>query len=132
MNKWLIAGATAAGLVISSAAMARVDVGISIGVPGVVYPAAPRGAAPPVRGAGARLRAAPPVYYRPAPVYVAPPVIYPAPVYYAAAAATGTIVAATTVTAIGARSRPPPLIRRAASKSHSFEWLFRAGRQRRS
>ena len=47
MNKWLIAGATAAGLVISSAAMARVDVGISIGVPGVVHPAAPpRGAAP--------------------------------------------------------------------------------------
>ena len=67
MNKWLIAGATAAGLVISSAAMARVDVGISIGVPGVVYPAAPsRGAAPPVR-AGARLRAAPPVITGPRP-----------------------------------------------------------------
>ena len=84
MNKWLIAGATAAGLVISSAAMARVDVGISIGVPGVVYPAAPSTWRRPtrVRGAGARLRAAPPVYYRPAPVYVAPPVIYPAPVYY--------------------------------------------------
>ena len=47
MNKWLIAGATAAGLVISSAAMARVDVGISIGVPGVVYPAAPVVAPPP-------------------------------------------------------------------------------------
>ena len=47
MNKWLIAGATAAGLVISSAAMARVDVGISIGVPGVVYPAAPVHVAPP-------------------------------------------------------------------------------------
>ena len=47
MNKWLIAGATAAGLVISSAAMARVDVGISIGVPGVVYPAAPVYVAPP-------------------------------------------------------------------------------------
>ena len=130
MNKWLIAGATAAGLVISSAAMARVDVGISIGVPGVVYPAAPVYVAPPppVYVAPAPVYAPPPpVYYRPAPVYVAPPVIYPAPVYYAAAAATGTIVAATTVTAIGARSRPPPLIRRAASKSHSFEWLFEQG-----
>ena len=85
MNKWLIAGATAAGLVISSAAMARVDVGISIGVPGVVYPAAPVYVAPPppVYVAPAPVYAPPPpVYYRPAPVYVAPPVIYPAPVYY--------------------------------------------------
>ena len=55
MKKWLIAGVGAAGLLISSAALARVDVGISIGVPGVIYPA---------------------------PVYVAPPVVYPAPVYY--------------------------------------------------
>ncbi|OCZ64598.1 virulence factor [Achromobacter xylosoxidans] len=61
MKKWLIAGAGAAGLLISSVALARVDVGISIGVPGVVYPA--------------------PVYAAPAPVYVAPPVVYPAPVY---------------------------------------------------
>ena len=60
MNKWLIAGATAAGLVISSAAMARVDVGISIGVPGVVYPAAAHVAPPP------------PVYVAPAPVYAPP------------------------------------------------------------
>mgnify|MGYP006877056126 CR=1 FL=1 len=36
MKKWLIAGAGAAGLLISSVALARVDVGISIGVPGVV------------------------------------------------------------------------------------------------
>ena len=101
MNKWLIAGATAAGLVISSAAMARVDVGISIGVPGVVTrPLPSRGAAPPCTWRR-RPSTRRPVYYRPAPVYVAPPVIYPAPVYYAAAAATGTIVAATTVTAIG-------------------------------
>ncbi|NMU89096.1 virulence factor, partial [Achromobacter ruhlandii] len=50
MKKWLIAGAGAAGLLISSVALARVDVGISIGVPGVVYPA--------------------PVYAAPAPVYV--------------------------------------------------------------
>ena len=39
MKKWLIAGVGAAGLLISSVALARVDVGISIGVPGVVYPA---------------------------------------------------------------------------------------------
>ncbi|MCH1988350.1 virulence factor, partial [Achromobacter xylosoxidans] len=51
MKKWLIAGVGAAGLLISSVALARVDVGISIGVPGVVYPA--------------------PVYAAPAPVYVA-------------------------------------------------------------
>ena len=126
MNKWLIAGATAAGLVISSAAMARVDVGISIGVPGVVYPAAPATwRRPHVYVAPAPVYARrPPVYYRPAPVYVAPPVIYPAPVYYAAAAATGTIVAATTVTAIGARSRPPPLIRRAAKQKPLFRVAF--------
>ena len=36
MKKWLIAGVGAAGLLISSVALARVDVGISIGVPGVV------------------------------------------------------------------------------------------------
>ena len=59
MNKWLIAGATAAGLVISSAAMARVDVGISIGVPGVPGRSVSRGAAPPVHVA-------------PAPVYAPP------------------------------------------------------------
>lgn len=56
MKKWLIAGAGAAGLLISSVALARVDVGISIGVPGVVYPA--------------------PVYAAPAPVYVAPAPVY--------------------------------------------------------
>lgn len=50
MKKWLIAGVGAAGLLISSVALARVDVGISIGVPGVVYPA--------------------PVYAAPAPVYI--------------------------------------------------------------
>ena len=135
MNKWLIAGATAAGLVISSAAMARVDVGISIGVPGVVYPAAPAHVAPPppVYVAPAPVYAPPPpVYYRPAPVYVAPPVIYPAPVYYAAAAATGTIVAATTVTAIGGTVTATAADPARSCKSHSFEWLFRAGRQRRS
>lgn len=78
MKKWLIAGIGAAGLMISSVALARVDVGISIGVPGVVYPA-------PVYVAPAPVYVAPPppVYYRPAPVYVAPPpVVYPGPVYY--------------------------------------------------
>jgi hypothetical protein len=39
MKKWLIAGAGAAGLLISSVALARVDVGISSGIPGIVYPA---------------------------------------------------------------------------------------------
>ncbi len=59
MKKWLIAGVGAAGLLISSVALARVDVGISIGVPGVVYPA--------------------PVYAAPAPVYVAPAPVYAPP-----------------------------------------------------
>jgi hypothetical protein len=77
MKKWLIAGVGAAGLLISSAALARVDVGISIGVPGVIYPAPVYVAPQPVY-----VPPPPPVYYRPAPVYVAPPVVYPAPVYY--------------------------------------------------
>ena len=130
MNKWLIAGATAAGLVISSAAMARVDVGISIGVPGVVYPAAPVYVAPPppVYVAPAPVYAPPPpVYYRPAPVYVAPPVIYPAPVYYRGGGRYWHDRGGYYRHGDWARSRPPPLIRRAASKSHSFEWLFEQG-----
>jgi hypothetical protein len=62
MNKRLIvAGLGAAALMISSAAMARVDVGIAIGIPPLVAPA--------------------PVYVAPAPVYVAPPPVYAAPVY---------------------------------------------------
>ena len=63
----LLAGAALIG--ISGTAAARVDVGISLGIPAPVY-YAPRPAvvyAPPA-----------PVYYAPAPVYYAPP----APVYY--------------------------------------------------
>ena len=71
MKKWLIAGAGIAGLLISSVALARVDVGISIGVPGVVYPAPVYVAPAPVYVAPAPVYAPPPpVYYRPAPVYV--------------------------------------------------------------
>lgn len=76
MKKWFIGGVAAASLMISSVALARVDVGISIGVPGF-YPAPVYVAPPPV------YYPPPPVYYRPPPVYVAPPrVVYPAPVYY--------------------------------------------------
>jgi len=75
MKKWFIAGIGAAGLLISSAAMARVDIGVSIGIPGVLYPA-------PVYVAPAPVYVAPPpVYYHPAPVY-RPRYVHPAPVYY--------------------------------------------------
>ena len=74
----LLAGAALIG--ISGTAAARVDVGISVGIPAPVY-YAPRPAvvyAPPVY-------APPPVYYAtPAPVYYAPPPVYygpPAVVY---------------------------------------------------
>lgn len=57
MKKWFVAaGIGAAGLMLSSAALARVDIGVSIGIPGVVYPA--------------------PVYVAPAPVYAPPPVVH--------------------------------------------------------
>jgi len=76
MKKWLIAGIGAAGLLISSAAMARVDIGVSIGIPGVVYPAPVYVAPQPVYVAPP-----PPVYYEPVPVY-RPRYVRPAPVYY--------------------------------------------------
>ena len=71
MKKWFVAaGIGAAGLMLSSAALARVDIGVSIGIPGVVYPA--------------------PVYVAPAPVYAPPPVVhYPAPVYAPAGGVSG-------------------------------------------
>jgi hypothetical protein len=70
----LLAGA--ALIALSGAAAARVDVGISIGIPAPVY-MAPR---PPVAYYPAPVYAPPPqVYYAPAPVYYAPP-----PVYYGA------------------------------------------------
>ena len=66
----LLAGAALIG--ISGTAAARVDVGISLGIPAPVYVApAPVYYAPP-----------PPVYYAPRPVYV-----QPAPVYYGPPAA---------------------------------------------
>ncbi|ALM86563.1 hypothetical protein [Bordetella sp. N] len=71
---WLVAGLGAAALMISSAAMARVDVGIAIGVPPLVVAPAPVYVAPP-----------PPVYVAPAPVYYGPPapvVVAPRPYYY--------------------------------------------------
>jgi len=70
MKRWLIAlgvlGALAAG-----PAAARVDVGISIGIPGVIL--------------GGPAYYPPPVVYHPPPVYVAPPRVVvspPAAVYY--------------------------------------------------
>lgn len=74
MKKWFIAGIGATSLLLSSVAMARVD--IMIGVPGVifadpVYPAPMYVAPPPV------VYANPPMYYRPAPVRVQPRVVYP-------------------------------------------------------
>lgn len=64
MKRLLIAGAAALALFGSSAAMARVDVGIAIGIPGVVI-------------------GGPAYYAPPPPVYVAPPVVYgPPPVAY--------------------------------------------------
>jgi len=69
MKRILVAGILAGvAALTSSAAFARVDVGIGIGIPGVVV------AAPP------------PVYYEPAPVYMAPPppvVVAPRPVVVA-------------------------------------------------
>jgi len=81
MKNWLITGVTAAGLMLTSTAMARVDLGMSIGVPGVImggpsYPA-------PIYVVPQPFYESPVYYYRPAPVYVAPPqVIYPGSVYY--------------------------------------------------
>lgn len=82
MKKWLLAGLGAAGLLVSGTALARVDIGVSIGVPGVIM-GGPAYVAPPVYVAPAPVYVAPPVYYAPHPVYVRPPVVYrPAPVYY--------------------------------------------------
>ncbi|MBU6489460.1 MAG: hypothetical protein KGQ57_16820, partial [Burkholderiales bacterium] len=58
----LAAGALAIGA--STAAMARVDIGVNIGVPAPVYVAPAPVYAPP-----------PPVVYQPAPVYAAPAII---------------------------------------------------------
>lgn len=56
MKRSVLIGAATAAIMASGAAMAHVDVGISIGVPGVVYTSPP------------------PVYYAPPPpVYYAPP-----------------------------------------------------------
>jgi hypothetical protein len=85
IKRWIVSGLGAAALLASGVALARVDVGISIGVPpviigGPVYaaPAAPVYVAPPP------VYVAPaPIYVAPRPVYVAPrPYYYPRPVYY--------------------------------------------------
>ncbi|MGO4277362.1 hypothetical protein SAMN05216321_101389 [Cupriavidus sp. OV038] len=73
MKRWLFAAFGVAAALASGAAMARVNVDVAIGVPGVVV-GGPAYYAPP-----------PPVYYAPpAPVYYGPPpvVVRPAPVYY--------------------------------------------------
>lgn len=61
-------------LLAGAGAQARTDIGVSIGIPGVVvspgYAPAPIYAPPP-----------PPVYYGPPPVYYAPPPVYRPPVY---------------------------------------------------
>lgn len=67
MKRLLIAGAAALALLGSSAAMARVDVGISIGVPGLIY--------------GGPGYYAPPVYVAPPPVIVVPQRRYYQPAY---------------------------------------------------
>ncbi|HEU0230511.1 MAG TPA: virulence factor [Burkholderiaceae bacterium] len=59
MKRILLAGAAAVAMMCSTAAMAHVDVGISVGIPGLFF------GAPGVV-------VAPPAYYPP-PVYVAPP-----------------------------------------------------------
>ncbi len=67
MKRLLLAGIAAVALLGSSAAMARVDVGVSIGIPGIVI------------GGPAYY---PPVYVAPPPVVVVPGPIYaPVPVY---------------------------------------------------
>lgn len=63
MKRILLIGAAAFTLICSSSAMARVDVGISIGIPGIVY-SQPNYYYPPVRYV-----APPPVYVVPGPVY---------------------------------------------------------------
>lgn len=118
MKKWFVAaGIGAAGLMLSSAALARVDIGVSIGIPGVVYPA-------PVYVAPAPVYAPPPVVHYPAPVYVRPQVVYPAPVYYGGPATTraiGTMTAAIAATAAmaaatGAIDRRSPQITEKAAR----------------
>jgi hypothetical protein len=74
----LLAGVALIGL--SGTAAARVDVGISVGIPAPVYYAPRPYYAPPPQV----VYAPAPVYYAPAPVYYAPPPVYygpPAVVY---------------------------------------------------
>ncbi|CAG2151144.1 hypothetical protein [Cupriavidus plantarum] len=80
MKRWFLAAFGVAAALASGAAMARVNVDLAIGVPGVAI-------------GGPAYYPPPPVYYAPPqPVYVAPPapvyygpppvVVRPAPVYY--------------------------------------------------
>jgi hypothetical protein len=69
MKRWLMAGFGAVSLMVAASAMARVDVGINVGVPGVIY-------------GGPAYVAPPPVYYAPPPpVYYGPRYVAPPPVY---------------------------------------------------
>lgn len=69
MKKYALAVAALLALGTAQTASAEVSVGISIGVPGIIYPAPDYYYAPP-----------PPVYYAPPPVVVVPRPMY-APVY---------------------------------------------------
>lgn len=71
MKKYALAVAALLALGAAQTASAEVSVGISIGVPGIIYPAPGYYYAPP-----------PPVYYAPRPVVVVPQPMYaPIPVY---------------------------------------------------
>jgi len=77
--RWIALSLVAMGaLSLSSAASARVDLAIGLGLP-LFYPPAPVYVAP------QPIYAPPPVYYGPQPGYVVPPpaVAYPAPAYVA-------------------------------------------------
>lgn len=63
MKNILVSAVMVIGAGLSSTALADVGIGISIGIPGIVYSPTPVYVAPPP----------PPVYYVPAPVVVAPP-----------------------------------------------------------
>jgi hypothetical protein len=67
MKRWLIALVGALSLLAGSSAMARVSVGVNIGVPGVYY--------------GGPVYAPPPVYYPPR-AYYGPRVYGPPPIAY--------------------------------------------------
>lgn len=134
MKKWLIAGAGAAGLLISSVALARVDVGISIGVPGGIPGAGLRRARARLCGAGAGLRPPPPSTTVRRPSTWRPRwSIRPRSISAAAATgvrmATGAAPIAATITAAAAGTVDAAGFpaHRNKYKGHSCEWPFSTG-----